>query len=120
MAPNQKIPKILIGELIKKVSKEKRIGPTELGQLVNTSKQNIYGIFKRKSIDTDSLLTFSKTLEYDFFKEFSKKLGYQKAPVHPDAKLLEKIAEQEKELILLRKVVALQDEKLKERQFRSH
>src|ERR1041385_598602 len=56
-----------IGEKVRARSKELRIGPTELGRLIKTSKQNVFGIFGRKSMDTDLLLKLSKVLEFDFF-----------------------------------------------------
>lgn len=56
-----------IGERIKERAKELRMGATELGKLINTSKQNIYGIYKRRSIDTGLLKKISEALEYDFF-----------------------------------------------------
>jgi len=58
---------IHIGEKIKQRAKELRIGPTELAREINTSKQNVYGIFKRESIDTDLLLKLSRALQLDFF-----------------------------------------------------
>lgn len=61
------IMKIHIGERIKQRARELRIGPTELGRMINTSKQNIYGIFKRESIDTALLEKLGKALRYDFF-----------------------------------------------------
>lgn len=62
--------KIHIGEKIQQRAKELRIGPTELAEKVNTSKQNIYSIFKRKSLDTQLLKQISKALDYDFFQYF--------------------------------------------------
>jgi|ERR1017187_1878504 transcriptional regulator with XRE-family HTH domain len=62
--------KIHIGEKIKARAKELRIGTTELAKSINTSKQNIYGIFKRESIDTALLQKFCKVLNYDFFTFF--------------------------------------------------
>ncbi|MES2591750.1 MAG: hypothetical protein V4608_07690 [Bacteroidota bacterium] len=62
--------KIHIGEKIKVQAKTLRIGTTELAKSINTSKQNIYGIFKRESIDTALLQKFSKVLNYDFFTFF--------------------------------------------------
>lgn len=62
--------KIHIGEKIKSQAKELRIGTTELAKSINTSKQNIYGIFKRESIDTALLQKFCKVLNYDFFTFF--------------------------------------------------
>ena len=56
-----------IGEKIKVRAGELRIGPTELGKLINTSKQNIYGIFKRKTVDTWLLQKLSDALDYNFF-----------------------------------------------------
>ncbi len=61
---------IHIGEKVKLRAKQLRIGPTELGKLINTSKQNIYGIYKRKSLDTETLRKLSKVLEYDFFEYY--------------------------------------------------
>lgn len=61
--------KIHIGERIKARAKEARIGTTELAKVINTSKQNIYGIFKRESIDITLLQKFCKALNYDFFAD---------------------------------------------------
>ncbi len=58
---------IHIGEKIRDRAKELRIGPTELGKLINTSKQNIYGIYKRRSVDAELLKKISTVLKYDFF-----------------------------------------------------
>lgn len=60
-----------IGEKIKQRAKQLRIGPTELGKLINTSKQNITGIYKRKSIDTTLLRELSKALDFNFFQYYS-------------------------------------------------
>ena len=56
-----------IGEKIKHRDKELRIGPAELSLMINTSKQNIYSIYKRKSIDVETLRKLSVALKYDFF-----------------------------------------------------
>ncbi len=64
-----------IGKIIKMVAKEKRIGPTELGNKINTSKQNIYGIFRRQSVDTKLLVKLSMALDHDFFMEYVRYLG---------------------------------------------
>lgn len=61
---------IHIGEKIKQRAKHLRIGPTELGKLINTSKQNVYGIYKRRSIDVEMLKKISKALDHDFFQYF--------------------------------------------------
>lgn len=56
-----------IGEKIKERAEELRIGPTELGRMIKTSKQNVYSIFERDSIDTLLLQKLSKALDFDFF-----------------------------------------------------
>jgi hypothetical protein len=56
-----------IGEKVKARAKELRIGPTELGKKIRTSKQNVYGIYQRSSIDTGLLQKLSKALDFDFF-----------------------------------------------------
>lgn len=61
---------INIGEKVKLRAKQLRIGPTELGKLINTSKQNVYGIYKRKSLDTETLRKLSAALDYDFFEYY--------------------------------------------------
>ena len=61
-----------IGKKIKDRAEQLRFGPTELAEKINTSKQNIYSIFKRLSIDTDILSKISVALEYDFFALYSE------------------------------------------------
>ncbi len=56
-----------IGEKIKARAKELRIGPTELARAIKTSKQNVYGIYLRETIDTGLLMKLGKALEFDFF-----------------------------------------------------
>lgn len=60
-----------IGQKIHDRVKELRIRPTELAKTLRTSKQNLYGIFKRESIDTDLLLKLSKALDFDFFSYYT-------------------------------------------------
>ena len=61
-----------IGKLIEQKAKESKIGPTEFGNKLNTTSQNIYAIYKRKSIDTDLLMKICIVLKYNFFSDFSK------------------------------------------------
>lgn len=71
-----------IGSLIKARAKELRIGPTELGMKIDTSKQNVYGIFKRKSVDTLLLTQISEALGFDFFRYYSNNLSGKVAHDH--------------------------------------
>src|SRR4051812_41417017 len=56
-----------IGEKVKARAKELRMGPTELARAIKTSKQNIYGIYLRETIDTGLLQKLGKALDFDFF-----------------------------------------------------
>ena len=62
---------IHIGERIKQRAVQLRIGPTELGKRINTSKQNIHGIYKRRSLDSILLKEISKALDFNFFQYYS-------------------------------------------------
>ncbi len=64
-----------IGEKIREKTHELRVGPTELSRKINTSIQNIYGIFKRKSIDTELLERISDALNFDFFTYYTEPVG---------------------------------------------
>lgn len=77
---------INIGEKVKLRAKQLRIGPTELGKMIDTSKQNVYGIYKRKSIDAEILRKLSAALNYDFFEYYRLPEETTKLVVDPDAK----------------------------------
>lgn len=79
---------INIGEKVKLRAKQLRIGPTELGKMINTSKQNIYGIYKRKSLDTETLRKLSTALEYDFFEYY--RIGEEVSKINDPAGVYEK------------------------------
>ncbi len=64
---------IHIGQQIKTVFETKGISVTEFARRINKSRENIYSIFSRKTIDTGLLLNISKVLDFDFFSLFSKK-----------------------------------------------
>ena len=73
-----------IGERIRMLSQQRRIGPTELARLISTSKQNVYGIFRRSSINTELLRKLSCALEHDLFSEYISQLP-QRLQVNPEA-----------------------------------
>jgi hypothetical protein len=60
-----------IGEKIEARAKELGVGATALARKIGTSKQNVYGIYQRSSIDTDLLVKLGKALEFDFFVYYS-------------------------------------------------
>ena len=63
---------IHIGQQIKAVLETKGISVTEFAKRINKSRENIYSIFNRKTIDTGLLTKISEVLEFDFFKPLSK------------------------------------------------
>lgn len=60
-----------IGKQIKDVFDKKGFTVTEFARRINKSRENVYSIFKRKTIDTGLLITISIILEYDFFKLYN-------------------------------------------------
>lgn len=62
---------IHIGKHIKEVFDKKGFTVTEFAKRINKSRENIYSIFKRKTIDTGLLQIISGVLEYDFFTLYS-------------------------------------------------
>ena len=72
-----------IGREIRRIAKQKQVKQIELAEMINTSKQNIYSIYQRKTIETGILVkicrkttatTPTKPLNFDLskFKCFSK------------------------------------------------
>jgi hypothetical protein len=64
-----------IGDKIKARAKELRIGPTELARKIKSSKQNVYGIYQRDTLDTGLLQKLSKALDFDFFAYYTTTSG---------------------------------------------
>jgi len=62
-----------IGQQIKLVVESRGITVTEFAKRINKSRENVYSIYSRKTIDTGLLSSISKVLEYDFFSHFSSK-----------------------------------------------
>lgn len=60
------IEEIHIGKLIEEQMKKKKYSTAKLADALGCKRQNIYGIYKRKSIDTNLLVRISQLLEYDF------------------------------------------------------
>lgn len=59
---------IHIGSLIEKRLKDRGCSVTWLAKKINYERTNIYGIFKRDTIDVKRLYEVSEALEYDFFE----------------------------------------------------
>lgn len=69
---------IHVGELIRaELTRQNRTVVWLADQLL-IRRPNCYRILRAKSIDTDLLFRVSKTLEHDFFAEYSRKLYFVK------------------------------------------
>lgn len=75
-----------IGQLIKAKAKELNVGTTELARRLKVTKQNVYGIFNRESIDTELLDKIGRILDYDFFQHFisTRDVSVNDLPKYPD------------------------------------
>jgi transcriptional regulator with XRE-family HTH domain len=59
-----------LGSIIKEVCVQKNVKLSQFADSIGTSKQNIIGIYKRKSLDSELLFKISKALKYNFFKHY--------------------------------------------------
>lgn len=117
-----------IGKIIKQKVDESGMSKSEFGRRINTSPQNVYGIFKRKSIDTDLLSKISDVLETDFFRYYSKtldaveerspKYGKKAKTAEPSdetGRLEAELLEARKEITYLKRINELLEKQLSEK-----
>ncbi|MDR1348612.1 MAG: XRE family transcriptional regulator [Prevotellaceae bacterium] len=62
-----------IGNIIRQKVSQSSLTVTEFANQINKTRENVYDIFKRSSIDSALLLQISKVLHYNFFKHFKEK-----------------------------------------------
>jgi transcriptional regulator with XRE-family HTH domain len=98
---------INIGQLIKEKVTEKRLSQDALGKMINTTKQNVGDIYKRRSIDTQLLLKLCIVLEHDFFEVF-----YTEEPLKSIRK--KEIDEFNNEIRALQNAIKQRDERIKD------
>lgn len=65
-----------IGSVVKRVLKNRGVAYKDLGALINRHEKSVANILKRKTVDTDLLLSLSKALQHDFFQYY-----YNEAPL---------------------------------------
>lgn len=61
-----------IGKMIKQQVEEKGIRVSWFAKQLGFHRNNIYVIFNRSWIDTETLMSISKVLHHDFFADFSE------------------------------------------------
>lgn len=62
---------INIGSKIKVIFDKKGMTVSEFARRINKSRENVYSIFRRKSIDTALLTKIGDVLEHDFFQYYT-------------------------------------------------
>jgi len=92
-----------IGEHIKNVVEQRGYSITEFAKRINKSRENVYSIFTRKSIDTALLQTISTILDYDFFALFNDN----------ESRAAKEINQLTKENILLKEMIELLKKQIK-------
>lgn len=60
-----------VGKLIRKKIENEGISQAELGRRIHLSRQNVFDILKRETLDTGTLRRISIALNYDFLKLLS-------------------------------------------------
>ncbi len=62
-----------VGSRIKEIVEKRGMAHSEFARRINRSPQNIYDLFKRKTIDIELLAEIGQVLEYDFFQHYTDK-----------------------------------------------
>jgi|JI6StandDraft_1071083.scaffolds.fasta_scaffold47198_2 DNA-binding Xre family transcriptional regulator len=101
-----------IGREIRRIAKQKQVKQIELAEMINTSKQNIYSIYQRKTIETGILVKICNALDHNFF---TYNLGQLDFDAEKEAKeemnaLKQSLIEKTKEIEYLKEIINLQKE----------
>ena len=75
-----------MGKLVKQKVKEKQLTPGKFGEMINTSRTNVYSIFSREEIRLDLLKLISKKLDYDFLQHIT--LQDEETNKHPNISIV--------------------------------
>lgn len=72
--------KVHIGEEIKKILRQRKISIKNFADAIHYSRQNVYHLFGRQAIESDTLAKISVILNYDFmslYYEDNKKTSFE-------------------------------------------
>ncbi len=73
-----KTKRINIGEEIKKVAKKKFAKDIDFAKEMGKTRQTIYDLYKRETIDVNTLLEVCRVLSYNFFELYEQQLPFVK------------------------------------------
>jgi hypothetical protein len=76
-----------IGRKIEEVFRIRKMGATQFARLLNTSRSNVYSIFRRPSLDTAQLSVICEVLEFNFFAELAQDMLGRKGFADPMSSL---------------------------------
>lgn len=65
-----------IGKRIKEVVEERKIAVVDFAKALPCSRENVYRIYQRESIDTALLIRIGRVLKYDFFEDIRSCDGF--------------------------------------------
>jgi len=84
----------------------------ELAQMITTSKQNIYSIYQRKTIDTGILVKICNALDPNFFTYYNSQLDFDvEKEIKEELNILKQsLQEKNKEIEYLKEIIDLQKE----------
>jgi len=101
-----------IGKEIRRIAKQKQIKQVELAEMITTSKQNIYSIYQRKTIDTGILVKICNALDHNFFTYYLSQLDFdaEKEAKEEMNTLKQSLHEKCKEIEYLKEIIDLQKE----------
>ena len=101
-----------IGREIRRIAKQKQVKQIVLAEMINTSKQNIYSIYQRKTIDTGILVKICNVLDHNFFTYYLGQLDFdaEKEAKEEMNALKQSIIEKTKEIEYLKEIINLQKE----------
>ncbi|GAL83469.1 putative DNA-binding protein [Sporocytophaga myxococcoides] len=102
---------VKIGVIIKEKLEERGQSGKWLAQKVVMTKQNMYNIFNRNSVNSDLLYNICKAMNYDFFKFYSDALAVENIKNDPEAES-GPIKELRSEIISLQNESSAQIEKI--------
>jgi transcriptional regulator with XRE-family HTH domain len=101
-----------IGKKIKEVLRDSNLSVIEFAKKINRTRDPVYKIFAKESMDTELLQKISEVLQHDFFSYYSNTLSIVKEPGKAGyVKKDDLLASMGKDLLAMKQKLAEMDEK---------